>query len=156
MRARIAASIVLAAGVVLGTSGCSLFADQSTTMHYDASDGVSTNVGSLDVRNAIVISDNGETGNLVVTIVNNDNDRHILTVDWDSGSSRVPVDANSITKVGVPDSVSVIMDNIRTQPGAVMPIYFQYGEATGKELLVPVLTNQLPEYADLAPAEVEQ
>src|SRR4051812_15583618 len=45
VKARLAASAALALGLVLGASGCSMLTYQATTEKYDASDGVSVDVG---------------------------------------------------------------------------------------------------------------
>lgn len=155
MRARIAASVVLAAGILLGTSACNLFAPQATTNHYDASDGVSGNVGDLAIRNAIVISDNGELGNLLVTVVNSGVTSQNLEIQFESKgkkvSQEVEIPADSTIPIGDKGFPSVQLEGIDTIPGALLPVFFQYGEETGVELLVPVLTNQLPQYSTLAP-----
>ncbi len=155
MRARIAASVVLAAGILLGTSACNLFAPQATTIHYDASDGVSGNVGDLAIRNAIVISDNGELGNLVVTVVNGGVTSQNLQIQFESKgkkvSQEVEIPANATIPIGDMSHPSVQLENIDTNPGALLPVFFQYGEETGVELLVPVLNSNLPQYKSFAP-----
>ncbi|AMB59302.1 hypothetical protein [Microterricola viridarii] len=155
MKARIAASVLLAAGLLVGTAGCNLVAPQATTKHYDASDGVSANIGTVDVRNAIVVSDDGELGNLVVTFVNTGAERAKVTVQYDSAGKKttetVTLDANSSTQIGQPGGDDVTLEKMGVRPGALIPIFFQSGEAEGKELLVPVLTTQLEEYSTLAP-----
>jgi hypothetical protein len=150
VRARIAASVVLAVGIVLGTAGCNLIAPQATLTKYDASDGVSGSVGDIDVRNAILISDNGKTGNLVVTLVNNGSKPHRVEVQH--GTSKkvdefVTVEPGQVKKVGADNTRQVQLTGMDTKAGALYPVYFQYGSETGLRLLVPVLTNGLPEYS---------
>ncbi len=155
MKARIAASVLLAAGLLVGTAGCNLVAPQATTKHYDASDGVSANLGTVDVRNAIVVSEDGELGNLVVTLVNTGAESAKVTMQYESDGSKatetVRLDANSTTQLGQPDGDLITLVAMNAQPGALVPLYFQSGDAEGKELLVPVLTTQLEEYSTLAP-----
>ncbi|KQW06359.1 hypothetical protein ASC66_07585 [Leifsonia sp. Root4] len=155
MKARIAASVLLAAGLLVGTAGCNLVAPQATTKHYDASDGVSANLGGVDVRNAVIISDDGELGNLVVTLVNTTDESARVTVQYESdgedATETVTLDANSSTPFGLPDGETITLVDMGTQPGALLPVYFQSGDTDGRELLVPVLTTQLPEYSTLAP-----
>ena len=62
-RAVIAAAIV--AGVALGTSGCNLIQPQATTKSYNASDGVAVQVGTLNLQNLILISNDGELASLM-------------------------------------------------------------------------------------------
>ena len=155
MRARVIASVVLAAGVLLGTSGCNLLAPQSTTKRYDASDGVSGDVGDLAIRNAIVLSNDGTTGSLLVTVVNSGDSAHSLSVQFtgDSGkvTQKVTVKAGSTTAFGTEDSPVVALEAIEAQPGSLFPVFFQYGNETGVELLVPVLDGSLGQYSTLVP-----
>lgn len=154
MKARIIVSVVVATGILLGTSGCNLLAPQSTTAKYDASDGVSGNVGDLAIRNAMLLSDDGNIANLVVTVVNSGDSAHSLNVQYDDGTEKftqeVNVDANSSVTFGTPDAptVTVAAD---VAPGSLFPVFFQYGNKTGVEVLVPVLDGSLEEYSTLLP-----
>ena len=70
MKARLAASAALALGIAIGGSGCAMITYQATTEKYDPSDGISADIGTLDLRNVLVVSEDGEDGNLVMTVVN--------------------------------------------------------------------------------------
>src|ERR1700709_598036 len=70
VRRRIAATAVLAVGLALGTAGCTFLAPQATAIKYNASDGVSLNVGDVQLRNAFVISPKGTTANLIGVLIN--------------------------------------------------------------------------------------
>ncbi|HSP52198.1 MAG TPA: hypothetical protein VLO00_04810 [Cryobacterium sp.] len=154
MRARIIVSVVVAAGILLGTSGCNLLAPQSTTTKYDASDGVSGDVGDVAIRNAMLLSDDGEVANLVVTVVNSGDSAHSLSVQYDDGTQKVTqdvnVDANSSVTFGTPDAPAVTV-TADVAPGSLFPVFFQYGNETGVEVLVPVLDGSLEEYSTLLP-----
>ena len=126
---------------------------QATTEHYDPSDGVSANVGDLDLRNILVVSDDGEDGNLVLTVVNTGDEDAELGVQVGEGGGEpliIEVEAGATVSLGG-DEEPLLLEGIDTQPGALLPIFFQYGTAEGIEKLVPVLDGRLPEYADLAP-----
>jgi hypothetical protein len=153
VKARLAASAVLAVGLVLGASGCSMLTYQATTEHYDPSDGVSADVGDLDLRNILVVSEDGEDGNLVLTVVNTGDEDAELGVQVGEGGGEpliIEVEAGATVSLGG-DEEPLLLEGIDTQPGALLPLYFQYGTAEGIEKLVPVLDGRLPEYADLAP-----
>ena len=158
MRARIAASIVLAIAVTFGTAGCGFLAPQSTTRHYDASDGVSGNVGNdIAVRNALIVTGDGTTGNLVVTIVNNGAVPHRVQIERATGSNEstsVTVGAGQTKQIGEAGGTIILFKDLNSIPGSLYPVYFQYGAQTGLPLRVPVLDGGLPEYADLTPAHV--
>ncbi|MGO4692039.1 hypothetical protein [Glaciibacter sp. 2TAF33] len=154
MRARIAASVVLAAGILLGTSACGFFAPQATAIHYDASDGVSGNVGDIAIRNALLITDNDGAANFIVTVVNQGDKAQSLKVQYKAGGEKVTrsinVQGNASTSVGT-DSPTLTFDDFDGAPGSLFPVFLQYGESTGVELLVPVLDGTLAQYATLVP-----
>ncbi|WP_166805448.1 hypothetical protein [Cryobacterium sp. Hb1] len=155
MRARIAASVVLAAGILLGTSACGFFAPPATSIAYNASDGVSGDVGEIHIRNALLISTDGELANLVVSVVNPTDALQTLLVQYESStgkvSQQVPVEANTTVTFGTEGAPSVVLDNMASQPGSLFPVFFQYGEETGIELLLPVLSGAQSEYSTLLP-----
>jgi hypothetical protein len=153
VKGRIAASIVLAVGIVMGTAGCNLIAPQATLRHYDASDGVGGSVGDIDVRNAILISDTGKAGNLVVTLVNTGDSAHLVNIKHGNSEKvkQVSVKPGAIKVLGGPTDQRVVFNGIKTEPGALYPVYFQYGDETVLRLRVPVLDGSLPEYQDYSP-----
>ncbi len=156
MKARIVTPLAIALGIALGVTGCSLFAPQATTTHYDASDGTGATVGELAIRNAIVISDGGTSGNLVVTIANSGATQHSLGVQYKTAVGRtnatIPVDPKQTVVLGAGASAPLELKNIDSKPGSLMPIYFQYGDAPGHQLLVPVLTTAQSAYRNLGPS----
>ena len=157
MRARIAASVVLAVGILLGTSGCNLFDAQATLQHYDPSDGVSASVGGIEVRNVLLISEDGKTANLVATLINTDEQAHRLGIQYDSSTGTITdfltVDGKSTQVVGV-DSV-VTLSGIDTTVGSLFPVFFQYGQETGVDVLLPVLNGGLAEYSQFVPSSTK-
>ena len=157
MRVRIAASVVLAVGVLLGTSGCNLFDTQATLQQYDPSDGVSGAVGGIDVRNALLISEDGETANLVATVINTDPQAHRLGIQYESSTGTitdfVTVDGNTTQVIGV-DSV-VTLSGLGVTVGSMFPVFFQYGQETGVDVLLPVLNGDLAEYSQFVPSPAE-
>ena len=137
-------------------------APQATTKHYDASDGVSGSVGQIAVRNAMIITDgsNGEVGNLVTTLVNNDSKSHRVSVqagDQSAATVYVTVEPGQVKELGAKPKAStgnVFFTNFDAKPGTLFPVYFQYGSSTGVNLQVPVLDGGLPEYKSLVPPAI--
>jgi hypothetical protein len=144
----------VAALVLLGTSACNFVAPQATSDMYEPSDGTATTVGDVKVANALLISADGDEANLVASFINKSDSRVRLTLQYESGSKKVDetvtVGARQAQRVGG-DGVEVMLENIDAKPGDLFPIYLQYGDAEGKQLLVPVLDGTQPEYADLLP-----
>jgi hypothetical protein len=60
------------------------------------------------------------------------------------------VEAHSIVSVGT-DGPTVVLDDVNATPGSLFPVFMQYGNETGTELLVPVLDGSLPTYSTLVP-----
>jgi hypothetical protein len=149
---RIAIAAALAIGVALGTTGCNLIQPQATTKHYDASDGVGVNVGALKLRNLIVLSNDGITGSLLLTGVNTTGLPLTLTITYASGSTKQVVPSSDLRGKtwGGHDEPQIILNNISTEPGAMIELSFTDGTET-VATLIPVLTTQQPEYTGLEP-----
>ena len=154
MKARAAASVLLVGALALPLAGCGFLTPQATTFHYDASDGVSTTVGDLDIENALVLTEDGEDGNLLFAVVNESDSPVTLAVQYEAADGRetvqVPV-APGASQVGFGDKGQLALRGIGTPAGSLLAVYFQYGSEQGSELLVPVLDGTLPQYADHLP-----
>ncbi|GGI48034.1 DNA modification methylase [Agromyces flavus] len=126
---------------------------QATTEKYDASDGVSADLGTIELRNMLVVSDDGEQGNLVVAVVNTGEDD--ATVEFevvDSGERfEVDVDAGDVVSLGAGDEDPITIEDLGAEVGGLVAIYAQHSGEEGQEIQVPVLDGRLPEYEDLAP-----
>lgn len=153
MRARTVATVALSASIALVATGCGFITPQATTDHYDPSDGVGSTIGNVKVLNALVISDDGENGNLVAGFANTGTERARITVQYETADGKqdrtVTVAPGEVTTVGQDEVFE--LRGIDADLGSLIPIFVQHGDETGKQLLVPVLDGALPEYSDLAP-----
>lgn len=150
MKSRVAASIALAAALMLGATGCTFSANIATEKPYDPSDGVGAEVGELSIRNALLIGDDPEELNLVMTVVSAaDTDRRV-TVQWEADGERVTeeifVGANGRTAFGGPEQDQLLITGSGATIGGLVPVFFAYPGAEGVEVLIPVLDGSLPEY----------
>lgn len=157
MRARTTASVVLAGAVMVVTAGCGFITPQSTTQHYDASDGFSTNVGSIELRNAMVFTENGDQASLSVTLLNSSSSDADVSFQYKSfgtpETATVSVPANSTVSRGTQGGdEQLLLNGIGEQPGALLKVFVQYGSTTGKDFSIPVLDGSFPEYATLLPS----
>lgn len=156
MTSRLLASIALAAALLVGTTGCTFSAEIATQKEYDPSDGVGIEVGELAIRNALLIGDDPENLNLVMTVVSSSDTDRRLTVQWQAGDERVSeqvfVTANGSTAFGGPEQDQLLVVGSGATIGGLVPLYFSYSGAEGRELLVPVLDGALPEYELYVPA----
>lgn len=155
MRARVAASAALAAVAALVLAGCNFLAPQATLTPYDPSDGVSVRLGDLHVLNAIVLSEDGVNGNLILTVVNTSDDDVTLSAQYEAGGDKTTlqlVAAPGRTDFGGwGDSEQLFLEGIDTAPGGLLPVYFQYGGEQGRQVKVPVLDGTLVQYDPLLP-----
>ena len=127
---------------------------QATTEAYTPSDGIAVNIGDLDLRNVLIVSDDGDDGNLIMTVVNTGEEDASLGLQFGDGDSQtlvVEVEAGESLTLGGDDDEPLLLEGIGTEPGSFLPVYFQYGNAEGAQKLVPVLDSSLPEYSSFAP-----
>jgi hypothetical protein len=155
VKARIAASVVLAAAMMLGTTGCSFFATQATLKHYDPSDGVGATIGTVKVANALLLTKNGEEASLLVNLINTGEKAADVHIQYEGSDGKLTstfrLAAGQVRTFGAADSPQLILQGINTEPGGLFPVWVQYGANTGKQLLVPVLDGSQKEYAGLLP-----
>ena len=155
MKNRIASSIALAAGLLLGASGCAMMAPQATLVSYAPSDGVDVNVGEIELRNVLLIEDeNGENFNVVFSSVNNSGAPVDLTINFEGENSQhataeftIP---EGIAEFGNPEGeeAPVLVSVKGLAPGATAPASFQVSGASEVAHQVPVLDGELAEYRD--------
>ncbi|QAY73298.1 DNA modification methylase [Agromyces protaetiae] len=148
------ASAALALGIVIGGSGCALITYQATTEHYDASDGVSANVGDLDLRNILIIAEEGaDDASLVFTVSNGGDSDAELTIEPVTGGSPVEleVEAGQQIVLGGADEDPLLLEGLGAAPGSNVELAFKTPGAEIVEISVPVLDGRLPEYGALLP-----
>ena len=160
MRARIAATVIVAASLLLSTAGCSFFAPQSTLKRYDPSDGVGATVGQVKVRNALLLTKDGQVASFLVNLINDGEKTVNVLIQYDgttaSGTSgkvdtRVQLDAGEVKTFGSSNTRQLLFNGIDSKAGSLFPVFVQYGTQTGAQLLVPVLDGSLTEYSKLLP-----
>jgi len=151
----------VAASLLLSTAGCSFFAPQATLKHYDPSDGVGTSVGQVKVRNALLLTKDGQDASFLVNLINDGEKTVNVLIQYDgttaSGKTgkvdtRVQLDAGEVKTFGSSDTRQLLFNGIDSEPGSLFPVFVQYGTQTGEQLLVPVLDGSLSEYSKLLPS----
>ncbi|WAP51644.1 hypothetical protein OL239_18130 [Arthrobacter sp. ATA002] len=150
-RAQRAAAAGVIALAVLGVSSCSAVNEQATVREYSPSDGIVENVGEVELRNLLVVSNgDGEAGRLLGTVVNAspENVEFSLamggtTLEWsiESGDKVIFEDAQTDT---------VTVPNVDTLPGTGLRADASNGAET-VELNVPVVDGTLEDYREYLP-----
>lgn len=161
MRNRAAASALVAALLVTGLSGCNFFAEQRTLQQYDPSDGRGIDVGDIQVRNALLVTEDGTRATLVMSAINSGTETRTLGVQFASAARKAEAGRLTLTlslapgetvSLGSDPAVQEVLEGITAPPGELFPLYFTTDGEEGKGLEVPVLEGALAEYAALIPS----
>jgi hypothetical protein len=160
VRRRIALAAVLAVGLALGTAGCTFFTPQATLIKYNPSDGVSLDVGQLQVRNAFAISPKNTDANLVGVFINSGSSAIDLNIQYTSHTGgyaasktiHETLKAGQVISFGNPGVKQAVFRGADVKAGALLNIFIQYGGTSGKNLQIPVLNNSAQAYQHLGPS----
>lgn len=148
-------SLIAAIGIgAMAFTGCSAINPQSTTTIYSASDGVRLDMGQMELRNVLVISDGaGEPGRVAGSFYNQSDSDITLTFSGAAGSQTeitvkpgIPVILNS-------DNDAALLSTVEQPPGSVESLELRTSGAESQTatLQVPILDGTLNEYKDLVP-----
>ena len=108
------------------------------------------------MRNAIgIIGEDGEDISLLVTFVNSGDKSANVKIQFETDGETTtvtkPIGSGSVVGYGnSADEDQIIIANPGVPAGDLIPVYVQYGDNEGQELLVPVLEAR-GAYAELAP-----
>lgn len=161
MKSRSLASLVVGSLIILTASGCAAITPQATTIQYSASDGVNVpdvEGAPLQVRNALVVTDDGERGNLVAAVVNDTGSGETLTLEWaEDNQETLRVPAGTTMSLGSDNDETaeepLLLEGIDAAAGDTMPIFFQSGDAQGVVVEVPVFDGEVSYLSELVPDE---
>ncbi len=155
------AALALAAPAL---AGCS-FASAQTSRPYDPSDGVSASVGSVQVRNLLIVGSTAQAPGVVSGVLLNEGAQPVtLTLAAGTGAP-VPVDLPAGTSVqlgvatttapvaGTPGAAVVQFAALGQPAGAVVPVTLSSAAGGTTTVQVPILAATL-EYATITPAPV--
>ncbi|CAI8327804.1 MAG: Uncharacterised protein [Cellulomonadaceae bacterium TMED98] len=147
------ASVALSVALV---GGCTFTAEIANLEPYDPSDGVGLTLEGVAVRNALLVTADGDEANLVMTIVNTTGDDVALRLQYGAPDARVTEEVllpaqPELSQVGSDPANQLIFTDDAIEAGTLFPVYFQYGSVQGEIIEVPVLDGTLPEYELLVP-----
>jgi len=158
--ARAAAAVVLAGALLVGTAGCTFISRQATLIQYDPSDGVGADIGNVRLLNVIgIVNEDGHAISLLLTMVNSGTKIANVGLQFESGGEKITVTKSvrageTVTYGTTPDDPNqIVILNPDIPAGALLPVYVQYGDNPGVQMLVPVLEATGP-YEKLAPPEI--
>ena len=154
MKARVAASVVLAVGIAFGTAGCDLIAPQATETHYDASDGVNGQTGDVKIRNAFLVAGDGNAVNLVATFVTSGSGLETIKIEPNGDPTLTQSFELSAGTTVVGNETRIQINGLTIAPGGLFPVYFVAGTGEGVRLQLPVLDGSLEPYSSYTPTPV--
>lgn len=164
---RVAASAAVTALVAAALSGCMFVTPQQTTRSYTPSDGINASIGSIKVRNVLLITDQGQQANMLGVLSNSGDVATTVTLQYDTTSgtesTTLAVPANGVLSLrpNADEQVStavktearaVQLDGLSVTPGGLLNVGLSVSGQEPITLRVPVLTGKLSEYVGLAPS----
>lgn len=154
LRSRVTAAVIGVIVTASGLTGCTFSAVQANQKAYNPSDGIGETIGAVKVRNALLVTGDGKTANLVVNIANDGVKNVQVHLSWKTSAGRasrnVAVAAGGAVGFGATGN-QIILSNVDAPAGSLFPVFFQYGTQEGRDITVPVLDGQLKEYSALVP-----
>lgn len=156
--ARVALAAALGVGLLTAT-GCGYINPQQTSIQYSASDGVRADVGSLQLRNVLIVS-SGKSGSattpspdapgrLIGSLYNTSSQD--LTVSLSTAnSSPVTVTVPKNGTVRLEESTPVSFAHVGGVPGSLVDVQVSAGSSS-QTVKIPVLDGTLEEYRQYLP-----
>lgn len=147
--------VLTAASVVAGSTllaGCQIISPRQTEQMYDAGDGVSTNVGQIEVRNLLVVSEReGGPGVVSGAIGNPTAQATEVTIAGTDGGTGTAVSIPAYSTVNLSTGGSkVTIASVPDRPGAMTSLTVSSAAAGTSPVSVPVL-EPVGYYADFKP-----
>ena len=150
-RTRTAAAAGVIALSLLGATGCSAVNDQATTLEYSPSDGIVQDIGELELRNIVVVSDgDGKPGRLMGTAANASSApiNFELSIGGTDLSWNIPA-GGKVVYDDAPQS-EVLIESVNVIPGTGIRAEATAGSETAT-LNLPVVDGQVSYYRDYLP-----
>lgn len=142
---------VLGVAAALTLSGCQYTSTIQTDRPYEPADGVSTQVGDLQVRNLLIVAgEEGGAGNLVGRTTNPTDRPGQISFTVQGGKAvQMDVPAQQSVQLSTPDKL-VPAGVIKAIPGALVPVEISSPTGGTATVQVPVKYPQGP-YEEYAP-----
>ena len=157
---RLGTALLLSLGLVLTVSACGMHVQ--TNDPYTPAEGVNFDIGTVSVRNLMILSRTEGSGFLSATMVSDERDAligvagNVIKVDGTDGS---PLEVALANPVALGNSVLVVLTNrpLTTvqspdlAPGLTVKMVLTFSTAGEQTIIVPVVDSAAPEYATITP-----
>jgi hypothetical protein len=149
---RLLGGSAVAVALLAGLTACDLLAPQETLHNEETSVGVSAKVGQVFIGNVVLVSTDGQSANLVATLVNETGDTQQADIASASGQRlSFSLDARDTQQLGDPAGEDTLLTGLDAPPGSLTQLTITSGgESVG--LQVPVVAGDLPPYHTLTPS----
>ena len=142
------ATVVIAAGVILGTAGCNMISPVASIEQYAPSDGAQADLGKLAARNFLLLT-HGEHRWLIGAIVNSGLETQELSLSFqeDGANKTMSITLTPGQKIdlGVGDTEPIDVKTT-TPAGALFPVTLTPKGGEPVALGVPAMDGTLAEY----------
>ena len=139
---------------LLSVTGCGYINAQQTTEQYSASDGTRTDLGPLQLRNMMIISDGEDKPGRVIGAVYNTSANDVkLTINGAGGSqTQVPVKKNSYALLNE-SADPAILSTSGGKPGSLVEVTIREdGTNLDAKFKMPVLDASITDYKQYLPS----
>jgi hypothetical protein len=138
---------------LLSVTGCGYINPQQTAEQYSASDGTRTDLGPLQLRNFIIISDGEDKpGRVIGAVYNTSSQDAVLTIKGAQGSqAEVPVKQHSYTMLNDTTEAKILVP-AGAKPGGLAEVTIS-DDASSQDakFAVPVLDGTIVDYKSYLP-----
>jgi hypothetical protein len=152
-RGKLAMATAAIAIGLLSVTGCGYINAQQTSHQYSASDGTRTDLGPLQLRNFMIISEGADKPGRVIGAVYNSSSNDVkLTISGAGGSqAQVPVKKNSYTLLN-DTTEPAILSTSGGAPGSVVEVTIREdGTNQNAKFKVPVMDATIADYKKYLP-----
>ena len=158
---RLGAALLLTIGLLLSASACGM--NVQTLNPYTPAEGVNFDVGSVHVRNVMILSRTPAEGYLSASMVSDDPDALlgvsgvVMKADGSEGSPLAvtlpnPVALGNNSMVVLTDRPLITVKSADLQSGLVVKLVFQFSKAGEVTTNAPVVDADQPAYATITPS----
>lgn len=142
-------SVTVAAAVAL-LAGCGVMSPMQTEVDYVPADGLPVDLGTVQVRNLLVVSSaKGEAGLVSAYVVNDGDNEATVTISAADGSTATATVAPHGT-VTLSSEEPVRLANVDVSPGSLLDLHIGTAQSGPTNISVPVLPPTGP-YESLKP-----
>lgn len=136
---------------LLSVTGCGYINPQQTNEQYSPSDGVRADLGSLQLRNMLIVStDANKPGRVIGAVFNTSSSDATLTISGAGGSqATIPVKAKSQTYLNE-NTDPAVLSTSGGAPGSMVSVTIKTGPDS-RTVQFPVMDASLKEYAKYLP-----